>query len=117
MTGTPPKPPLGRHILELLQESPHGITPPAILDLALEFQWVEKTRGRGPYQRILRALAQLEAEGLIRKAGRRFVLNAAALEAAAHKEVEDSLAQALAGAKLPASPAPWIEHLKRMVGK
>jgi len=109
-----PKARLGRHLLELLRESPHGLTPPTLLELALERGWAEQARGRGPYQRILRLLAQFEAQGLVRKVGRRYVADARALDEAAESEALITLRQVLSQARLPVAPETWkskLEHL------
>lgn len=107
---------LGRHLLELLRESPHGLTPPTLLELAQERGSVESTTGRGPYQRILRLLAQFEAQGLIRRTGRRYVLNADSLLLAAEAEAARRLKQALDEAALPANPETWIAKLRQLFG-
>jgi hypothetical protein len=106
---------LGRHLLELLRESPHGLTPPTLLELALERGWAEQGRGRGAYQRILRLLAQFEARGLVRKVGRRYVANTPALDEAAEAEALATLRLVLSEAHLPVPPETWISKLKHLL--
>ena len=106
---------LGRRLLELLRESPHGLTPPTLLDVVLERGWVEPSAGRGPYQRILRQMAQFEAQGLVRKVGHRFVADTDALEAAAEREALETLKQALEQARLPVIPETWILKLRHLL--
>lgn len=105
---------LGRHLLELLGESPHGLTPPTLLELVQERGVVEMASGRGPYQRILRFLAQFEAQGLIRKVGRRYVLDATTLARASEDEALQHLTRALDEAALPANPDTWLAKLRQL---
>ena len=106
---------LGRHLLELLRESPHGLTPPTLLDLVQERGWIEPGTGRGPYQRILRLVAQFEAQGLVRKVGHRYVADACALDEAAEAEALITLRQVLCKARLPVAPETWISKLKHLL--
>ena len=102
--------------MELLRESPHGLTPPTLLELAQKRGAVEATSGRGPHQRILRLLTQFEAQGLIRRTGRRYLLNADSLLLASEAEAAQRLKRALDEANWPANPEKWIEKLRQLVG-
>lgn len=114
--GAETKTSLGRHLLELLQESPHGLTPPTLLDLVVERGWIEPGTGRGPYQRILRQMALFESQGWVRKVGRRYVANLPALKAAMEREAAETLALALEQAHLPIAPETWLARLRTLTG-
>jgi len=84
---------LMRQLVDLLRESTVGLTPATLLELLEERALVPSGNlsRRGVYQRVLRALQQLEAMGCVAKAGKRFVLDEEALHAELQRQAKAAI--------------------------
>ncbi len=89
--------PLMQGVLSLLRESRVGLSCASVVELCLDGGLVEETdsASRSGYQKVYRALQQLEGMGLVGKQGRRFLVNDGALHQELAREAEEVLRKAL----------------------
>ena len=86
---------LAARVLDLLRVASLGLSAPDLLDLFRERGWVKDT-SRGPYQRLLRILSHLLAEGLVSRSGRRYLLRHEAFDARLRHQAKEAIRRALA---------------------
>ena len=108
-------PPLPGLIVDLLREAPLGLTPASLLEVIRERDLIkeEGLSERGAYQRVLRALQQLETMGIVSRPGRRYVLDLKAADDYLERQMLDLVAHALQGTALTADPErlkSWMER-------
>lgn len=84
-------------VLSILRESRVGLSCASAVELAMDRGLVEEgdPSSRGAYQRVYRALQQLEGMGLVTKQRSRFLVNDGALEHELAREAEEVLRIAL----------------------
>ena len=121
MTETPthsPVPPLQGVLVDLLRESPLGLTPASLLEVLREKNLYpeEGVSDRGLYQRVLRALQQLETMGVVRRSGRRYLLDVAAADASLEQQTREVVERALQETTLTADPERLRTWLDRAFG-
>jgi hypothetical protein len=106
-------------LVDLLREAPLGLTPASILEVLQERRLIQEKglSERGAYQRVLRALQQLEALGVVSRPGKRYVLDIQAADHLLEQQAQDLVAQALQGTALTADPDRLKSWLERAVQK
>lgn len=111
--------PLMQGVLALLRESRVGLSCASVVELAMERAMVGDTNSssRSSYQRVYRTLQQLESMGLIRKEGRRFLVNETALRDELAKEAEEVLQKALESPLISGDPNEIQEAFKVALGR
>lgn len=84
---------LMRQVVELLRKSSVGLTPSTLLELIEEQGNPEgdEVSRRGTYQRILRAVQQLEAMGIVVRSGRRYILQPEALRQELQRQAQQAV--------------------------
>jgi len=90
--------------LNFLRLAPFGLSAPDLLELFRERGWVLGDT-RGPLQRLLRLLGRLQAEGLVLRQGRRYLLRTETFEARLKEQAEEAIRRALAAPFLVGDPA------------
>lgn len=101
-----PVPPYAPLILDLLQNSPLGLTPGGILELGQEAGWLSSD-SRAVYQRILRTLKMLQNDALLKRSGKRYVLPPDRLVASYAAAAARAAAMALKTSYLPQNIPAW----------
>ena len=93
-------------LVDLLRESTVGLTAATLLDVIQERNLLpeEDVSERGVYQRVLRALQQLESAGLVRKTARRYILDVEAVDHELALQARTAIERALEGTLLTADP-------------
>lgn len=93
-------------LADVLREAPLGLTPASLLEVAQERELIQEEglTERGAYQRVLRALQQLEGIGVVSRTGRRYVLDVQALDGLLERQAMDLVVTALQGPALTANP-------------
>jgi hypothetical protein len=106
-------------LVDLLREAHLGLTPASILEVLQERRLIQEKglSERGAYQRVLRALQQLESMGVVSRPGRRYVLNTQTADHLLEQQAQDLVAQALQGTALTADPDRLKSWLERAVEK
>ncbi len=93
-------------ILDLLQNSPLGLTPGGIFELGQEAGWLGSD-SRAVYQRILRTLKVLHNDALLHRSGKRYVLPPDQLVASYSAGATRAVAMALKASYLPQNILAW----------
>lgn len=101
-----PAPRYASLILDLLQNSPLGLTPGGILELGQEAGWLGSD-SRAVYQRILRTLKVLHNDALLLRSGKRYVLPPDQLVASYWAGATHAVALALKTSYLPRDIRAW----------
>lgn len=98
--------PLMQGVLSILRESRVGLSCASAVELAMDRGLVEEgdPSSRGAYQRVYRALQQLEGMRLVTKQGSRFLVNDGALEQELAREAEEVLRKALEAPLISGNP-------------
>lgn len=111
--------PLIRRVVDLLRKSSVGLTPATLLELIEETDPdpADDVSRRGNYQRVLRALQQLEAMGMVQRAGRRYLLQGEALEADLQRQAKQAVDRLLEGPGFAHGAEALKEALLRELGK
>lgn len=106
-------------LVDLLRDAPLGLTAASILEVLQERRLVQEKglTDRGAYQRVLRALQQLESMGVVSRPGKRYVLDIHAADHRLEQQAQDLVAQALQGTALTADPDRLKSWLDRAVEK
>ncbi len=118
--------PLMRRLIALLRKSSVGLTPSTLLELIEEegADPGDEVSRRGTYQRVLRALQQLESMGLVVRSGRRYILEGAVLQEELRRQARQAAQRVLETPFLTADPeeirgalAQALQELLRSEGK
>ena len=107
-------------LVDVLREAPLGLTPASLLEIVRERGLIQEEglTERGAYQRVLRALQQLETLDVVTRPGRsRYVLDFSAADALLERQTLELVAQALQGTALTADPERLKSWLERAVEK
>ena len=106
-------------LVDVLREAPLGLTPASLLEVMRERNLIQEEglSERGAYQRVLRALQQLETMGVVSRPGHRYLLNLKAADKLLERQTQDLVAQALQGMALTADPERLKSWLERAVEK
>ncbi len=94
-----------RRIVELLRKSSVGLTPSTLLELVEEEgSGQDEVSRRGTYQRVLRALQQLESMNLVQRTGRRYILQVDAIDAELLHQAREAVQRLIDIPYLPGDP-------------
>lgn len=102
-------------LADVLREAPLGLTPASLLEVVQERGLIQEEglTERGAYQRVLRALQQLEGVGVVSRTGRRYVLDLKVVDGLLECQAMDLVVNALQGSALTADPLrlrSWVDR-------
>ena len=111
--------PLMQGVLSLLRESRVGLSCASVVELCMDRGLVEETdsTSRSAYQKVYRALQQLEGMGLVGKQGRRFLVNDSALHQELSREAEEVLRKALEAPLISGNPEEIRQAFQQALGR